>query len=124
MKLMPSYVGGWHMLAWSQMLRKDLSAAERSFNQALALDRNFAETHGGLAAIDAMKGDTDSARQRLSIARRLDPHCMSAQFAAALLEDPTLKGAGAQRIMQEALLAISGQNQSALSRLLLQRTKR
>lgn len=121
LQLMPEYVGGWHLLGWSQLLRKDLPAAERSFTQALALDRNFAETHGGLATIDALAGDTSSARHRLEIARRLDPQCMSAQFAAALLEDPTLKGAGAQHILQQGLRGIAGQNQSALGKLLLKR---
>lgn len=124
LKLMPQYVGGWHMLAWSQLMRRDLKAAEQSFNQALALDRNFAETHGALAALDVMKGDPTSARHRLAIAKRLDPQCMSAQFAAALLEDPTLQGASSQQIIQQALLGITSQNQSALAKVLLKRPRR
>lgn len=119
LKTLPGYVGGWHMLGWSQLLRKDLQAAEQSFNRALALDRNFSETHGGLAAIDALNGKVESARQRLEIATRLDPQCMSAQFAAAVLADPTLRGAGAQEILQQALLGLGAQHHSALGKLLL-----
>lgn len=121
---MPDYVGGWHMLGWAQMMQRDLDASERSLNHALTLDRNFAETHGTLAALDAMKGDIASARQRLTIAQRLDPSSFSTQFAAALLEDPTLKNTQSQHIIQATLLKLAGQNGSALGKLLMQRPKR
>lgn len=120
---MPQFVGGWHMLGWSQLMQQNLSAAERSFNEAMTLDRNFGETHGALAVVDAMKGDANSARQRLNVARRLDPQCASAQLAAALLEDSSLKGARSQEIIQQALVGIGGQNQSALSKLLVKQRK-
>ena len=123
LQTMPQFVGGWHMLGWSQLMHQNLPAAERSFNQALALDRNFGETHGALAVVDAMKGDASSAQQRLNIARRLDPQCASAQLAAALLEDPTLQGARSQEIIQQTLVGIGGQNQSALSKLLVRQRR-
>ncbi|MFC4312707.1 tetratricopeptide repeat protein [Steroidobacter flavus] len=121
---MPGYVGGWHMLGWAQLMQQDLEAAERSLNHALSLDRNFAETHGTLAALDALKGNVDSAKHRLELARRLDPDSFSMQFAAALLEDPSLKSSSAQQIMQQTLLKIRGQGDSALAKLLVQRPKR
>lgn len=121
---MPTYVGGWHMLGWAQLMLGDLDAADRSLNHALSLDRNFAETHGTLAALDAMKGDVDSAKHRLELARRLDPDSFSMQFAAALLEDPSLQSSRAQQIMQQTLLKISAQGDSALGKLLMQRPRR
>lgn len=124
LEFMPEFIGAWHMLAWTQLMQRDLTGAEASLNHALALDRNFGETHGALAMLDAMKGATDSARHRLIIARRLDRDCLSAQFAAALLEDPSLQGVRSQEILNKLLLGIAGQNQSALNRVLLQRTRR
>lgn len=120
---MPQFIGAWHMLGWSQLMQQKLQAAETSFQHAMDLDRNFAETHGALATLDAMRGDAGSAQQRLNVARRLDPQCASAQFAAALLEDPTLQGARSREIIQQTLLAIGGRNTSALSRLLLKQPK-
>lgn len=121
---MPTYVGGWHMLGWAQLMQRDLEASEQSLNHALMLDRNFAETHGTLAALDAMKGDIASARQRLAVAQRLDRSALSTQFAAALLEDPTLKNAQSQHIIQQTLLKMAGENGSALGKLLIQRPKK
>lgn len=120
LRQMSAYVGGWHLLAWTQMMMQNLAGAEQSLDRAMTLDRNFGETHGALATLDVMKGDCTSARHRLEIARRLDPDCFSAQFAAALLEDPTLNGPQSQQILQELLARISNQSQSALGRMLLQ----
>lgn len=124
LQYMPAFVGGWHMLGWAQLMQRDFEASEQSLNHALTLDRNFAETHGTLAALDAMKGDIASARQRLAVAQRLDPRSLSSQFAAALLEDPTLKNAQSQHIIQQTLLKMAGENGSALGKLLIQRPKR
>lgn len=121
LELMPEHVGSWHMLGWIQLLQSDLEGAEKTFNQALTLDRNFAETHATLAVLDVVRGDTDSAKRRIAVAKRLDPNCFSAQYAEALLLDPTLRGARSQQILQQVLQNIAGQNQSALSRLLLKR---
>jgi tetratricopeptide (TPR) repeat protein len=124
LQYMPTYVGGWHMLGWTQMMQRDLQAAERSLEHAMTLDRNFAETHGTLAALDAMKGNVESAKRRLEIAHRLDPAGFSTQFAAALLEDPSLRSSQSQQIMEQTLHKIGGQADSALAKLLLQRPKR
>jgi hypothetical protein len=48
---------------------------------------------------------------------------VSAQYAEALLADPTLQGAQSQQILQQALANIATQDQSALRRLLLKRKK-
>lgn len=124
LELMPEHVGSWHLLGWIQLLQKDLEGAEKTLNQALALDRNFAETHASLAVLDIARGDTDSARRRIAVARRLDANCLAAQYAEALLLDPTLQGVRSQEMLQQALFNISKQNPSALSRLLLQRGQR
>lgn len=83
--LLPQHLGTWHALAWSQFLAGKLDAAGQSFGHALTLDRNFGESHGGVAVIDAMQGRADAARDGIERARRLDPHGMAFRYAEALL---------------------------------------
>jgi hypothetical protein len=52
------------------------------------------------------------------------PDSFSTQFAAALLEDASLKGSSAQQIMQQTLLKIGAQRDSALARLLVRGLRR
>ncbi|HET9446059.1 MAG TPA: tetratricopeptide repeat protein, partial [Steroidobacteraceae bacterium] len=59
---MPQHVGTWHVLAWIEIMRGDAAAASQAFERALTLDRNFGETHGGLAVVAAMQGRKDEAR--------------------------------------------------------------
>lgn len=84
-ELMSAHVGSWHMLAWTYLLTGDLANAERAFAQALVLNRNFAETHGGLAAVAALRGDRAAAERGLETASRLDPACLSGEFARSVL---------------------------------------
>lgn len=78
---MPEHAGSWHVLAWIHLLQANLEEAGAAFERALSLDWNFAESHGGLAAIAAMKGDRATAEHLIEIAERLDPKCLSAKFA-------------------------------------------
>ncbi len=82
---MPEHIGSWHVLAWIQLLQGELVAAERAFERSMTLDRNFSETHGGLAVIAALQGREEEARTSLKRALRLDPQSMSAQCARIVL---------------------------------------
>lgn len=82
---MPGHVGTWHGHAWTKMLRGDLGAALGCFEQALLIDRNFADSHGGLAVVLVRQGLVDEARQAVERALRLDPQSVSALYATALL---------------------------------------
>jgi Tfp pilus assembly protein PilF len=66
-------------------MRGDVAGAATAFEQALALDRNFGETHGGLAVIAALQGRHEEARESIKRALRLDRQAMSAQYAEMLL---------------------------------------
>lgn len=83
-KYMPEHIGTWHMLGWVQLLQKDVDGAEVTFNQALAIDQNFGESHGALATIAAMRGDWARADEYVKIARRLNPESMFARYVEIL----------------------------------------
>ncbi len=84
LKYMPEHIGTWHVLGWIELLQGHVDAADNSFRQALAIDENFGETHGGLAAVAAMRGQWDEAEKCAKIARRLDPEAMSQHYAKIL----------------------------------------
>jgi len=73
---MPGHIGTWHGKAWAQLLSSDLPGAQRSFTSALDLDRNFAESHGGLAVALAL--------QHIERALRLDAFNLSGRHAQAI----------------------------------------
>jgi Tfp pilus assembly protein PilF len=100
---MPEHIGTWHALAWCQILMKDLDGAAANFERALSLDRNFAESHGGRAVVAALQKRTDVAGESASVALRLDPHCLSALYAKAILSGE-IKDAASFRQFAEGVL--------------------
>jgi hypothetical protein len=83
-QLLPTHVGTWHVLAWTQLLTGDINGAERTFLHALELNRNFGESHGGLAAVAALRGERSKAEHLVAIARRLDSTSLSPEIVDAL----------------------------------------
>ena len=63
---MPEHIGTWHALAWCQILMKDLEGAAATFEHALSLNRNFAESHGGRAVVAGQIGRA-SCRERVCL---------------------------------------------------------
>lgn len=88
-KYMPGHIGSWHVLAWCKVLRSDLAGAEADFRTALELDRNFGESHGGLAVVHAMLGRRGDAEAGIERALRLDAQGLSARYAQMLLSGET-----------------------------------
>lgn len=82
---MPEHIGTWHLLAWAYFLSDNLVASEDAFNQSLALDRNFAESHGGLACVYANQKRTVEAEKSSKLAIKLDKFSFSGRFAQAIL---------------------------------------
>lgn len=83
--LMPGHVGTWQGFGWLRMCTGDLPGAQDAFETALGLDRNFADNHGSMAVLLAMQGQAEPARRFIDVAKRLDPRCMSARYAEAVL---------------------------------------
>ncbi|NML42935.1 tetratricopeptide repeat protein [Ramlibacter sp. G-1-2-2] len=82
---LPRHIGSWHALGWACLLQQDLPGAHQAFAQALALDRNFAESHGAVGLVLALRGHREAAQGQLALAARLDPRNVTGRFAQALL---------------------------------------
>lgn len=82
---MPQHLGSWHALAWMQLVSRQWDAAEATFNQALAADRNFGDTYGGLAILAALRGQREKADELIRVGRKLDPMSLNVGAAITLL---------------------------------------
>lgn len=100
---MPEHIGTWHGQAWTQLLLRDLDAAQASFFTSLALDRNFAESHGGLAVVLAFKKQTYEAQQHIARALGLDKRNLSGRYAQAILDGEVADGVALRRLAQRLL---------------------
>jgi tetratricopeptide (TPR) repeat protein len=101
-ELMPSSAGTIVALGWAKLTQKDVLGAEKVFRNALEVDRNFSESHGGLAVTLVMLGKEAEAREEARIATRLDPHSFGAAYARALM----LKMGGKGEIATEMIARI------------------
>lgn len=100
---LPEHIGSWHVLGWCKIFRQDLAGAEAVFRHALALDRNFGDSHGGLGVVQALLGQKAEAEGSIERALRLDPQSLSARYAQMVLAgetaDPARFRALAQRLL-------------------------
>lgn len=100
---MPGHIGTWHALAWCQMSLDLLDEAAKSFETSLELDRNFAETHGGLAVVEILKGDIADAESLTKKSLRLNPMCFAGRFADSLLKSKTSSAEETQKTIEGIL---------------------
>ena len=84
-RLMPDNSGTIVALGWAKLASRDARAAERTFREAVAVDRNFAEAHGGLASALALQGRADEAQQEVKLAYGLDRMNFGGAFAQTVL---------------------------------------
>ncbi|OXI87198.1 hypothetical protein CFB40_16110 [Burkholderia sp. AU31652] len=95
--------GAWAAAAWGQLFDGAPDAARPRFEHAAALDRGFADAHGGLAVVCVHEGRIDEAKHHAEIARRLDASCLSAALAESLLATRAGDERKAGEIRQAAL---------------------
>lgn len=81
---LPRHVGSWHALGWACLAGGDRDAALDAFRHALALDGNFAESHGAVGLMLQLEGDEQQASHHISVAARLDPANLTGRLARAL----------------------------------------
>lgn len=103
LEAMPTHIGTWIGLGWCEFLAGDLPVARKAFEQALELDRNFAESHGGLAVVLAGQGLETEARAEVAIALKLDPIGLSARYAEALMNGEASNPEAFQRFAHRVL---------------------
>ena len=80
----PSDVSYLIARGWIQLTRRWLCDARQSFEAALQQYSQCAEAHGGLAVTFAMQNRIDASEHEMRIARRHQPDCFGAAFAAGL----------------------------------------
>lgn len=108
LSFMPGHIGTWHGLGWCGVLRGDLARARSAFESALELDRNFGESHGGLAVVLALQKEEGPAREHIELARRLDSANLSSRYAEALLTGEAQDVDGVRRLAERLLGARPG----------------
>ena len=69
-----------------------------------------------LAAVAALRGKHDEAEHGIEIALRLDPQCLSAQFARSVLMGRAGNMDEARRLIRVAAAGVAGGGNSALKR--------
>jgi hypothetical protein len=74
-----------------------------SFENALALDRNFAESHGGLAVVFALQSQAHKAQEYAEVALKLDRNNISGRYAQALLSGEIKDTETLQRLARRLL---------------------
>lgn len=99
----PQHIGTWHVLAWIHLMRGNVVAGQAAFEKALAIDRNFGETHGGLAVVAALQERENDALAGIKRALRLDPRAMSPRYAEIVLLQRHNQHAEAQAVLEEVL---------------------
>ena len=100
---MGQHIGTWHGQGWTQILQGQLAEARRSFETAVELDRNFGESHGGLAVVLAMQGEREQAQAQAELALRLDKANVSGRYAQALLSGDIKDAKDLQRLARRLL---------------------
>lgn len=100
---MPRHLGTWHALAWCQIFMKQPQEAKKTLVHALEMDRNFADTHGGLAIVAIMEGDLETAEAASKRALGLNPSSFPGLYAQSLLLQSANQPEQAQAIMNRLL---------------------
>ena len=113
-KNMPNHIGTWHLLAWTQLITDKQNDARESFDSALALDRNFADSHGAIAMMDILSGNIEKAEEGTRRALKLDPRCATGLYAKSLLLEKQGEADRAKAIIEKIFASPTGQNALAL----------
>lgn len=97
------HLGSWIASGWAHFAGGDLGAARARFEHALALDPNFAESHGGLAVLALLDGRVEEARRHSDIALRLDRQSLGGALSKSMLLEQGGDPQAAERIRALAL---------------------
>lgn len=97
------HLGSWIAAGWGHFINGDLATSRERFETALSIDDSFAETHGSLAVLDLLAGDSEMAKRRSEVALRLDRQSFSAALARMLMATSDGDSESARRILARAM---------------------
>jgi len=118
-RFMPMHIGTWNGLGWTAIMNRKYGEATQAFERALEIDRNFAESHGGLAVAHALCGKVDLARISIARAEGLDKDGLAARYANAILSGEAADSQAIRRLAKRLLtLRIGSTGQQLLGNLL------
>lgn len=95
--------GSWIAAGWAQFTAGKTEMARESFEQALAIEPESADTEGSLAVLDVVGGDIDGAERRVEKALALDPNCYTATLAKSLIVSARGDQKGGEALREAAL---------------------
>ncbi len=122
--LMSSHIGTWHALAWVEIVLDKIDDAKRCFERAMELDRNFSESHGGLAVIAVFQNDFKLAEKYTKVAIRLDPMSASGRYAESLLLDKGGNAEVAKAQIIELMTSAKGVDGSPITQMIAKASQR
>jgi tetratricopeptide (TPR) repeat protein len=102
-ELMAEHIGTWHLKAWCELMLNKIPKARISFEEALKLNRNFADSHGGLAVVSFHEGHQQQAEKLVNTALRLDPQSFAGKYALSLLNRNQGNIKDADKLIQDIL---------------------
>jgi tetratricopeptide (TPR) repeat protein len=111
---MPTHAGTMVTLGWANIIAHNAIAAETAFRHAIELDRNFAESHGGLAVALAHLKRFEEAAKVIKTADRINPANFGSIYAKALLLQAQGKPEAAQNLINMALTRSPAEGASPL----------
>jgi tetratricopeptide (TPR) repeat protein len=123
-ELFGDHIGSWIAAGWAHYTAGDIAKAKARFERALAIDPNFAESHGALAVIAIAEGRLEDARRSCDIALRLDRNCFGGALAKSMLLDQAGHAQAAQKIRDIAMAAPVGPKGETLLQMLAGMGKR
>lgn len=100
---LPNHSGTVIALAWVLLMTNQLTDAEARFRNAIEIDRNFAEGHGGLASVLVHLGRIDEAKSSMSIASKLDTQCFGVVYAKAAILQREGRSEAAESLFKRTL---------------------
>lgn len=112
---MPEHIGTWHLLAWAYFLSDNFQDALHAFEQSLLLDRNFGESHGGIACVYAALLREDEARKSSKLALKLNKLSFAGRYAQAILLQNKGNEKEASQLIKDITSADSGYKNTSFS---------
>lgn len=86
LSIYPDHPGSHLTLAWLYITQNRLDEAEQTIQEAIAASPAFAESHGSLGVVHALRGDGELARQSIRRATLLDREGFAARYAQTVLD--------------------------------------